>query len=67
MLTDRLTAHIVNINTSPGVIYGLEVVLGIGAGAYTQAAFAVIQAVVDPSDCPNGLSLMLLGESSQNS
>jgi hypothetical protein len=43
------------------VIYGLEIVLGLGAGAYTQAAFGVIQAVVVPAEAPNGLTLMLLG------
>lgn len=45
------------------MIYGLEIVLGFGAGAYTQAAFAVIQAVVALADAPNGLTLMLLGSS----
>lgn len=44
-------------------MYGLQVLLGLGAGANTQASFAVIQAVVDPADAPNGLSLMLLGSS----
>lgn len=43
------------------MIYGLEVVLGLGAGAYTQAAFAVIQAAVAPVDAANGLTLMLIG------
>lgn len=43
------------------MIYGLVIVLGLGAGVYTQAAFAVIQAVVAPADAPNGLTLMLLG------
>lgn len=43
------------------MIYGLEIVLGLGAGAYTQAAFGVIQAVVVPAEAPNGLTLMLLG------
>lgn len=63
MLKPKPTATIVNIDTPSGVIYGLEIVLGLGAGAYTQAAFAVIQAVVDPVDAPNGLTLMLLGSS----
>lgn len=43
------------------MIYGLEIVLGLGAGAYTQASFGVIQAVVAPAEAPNGLTLMLLG------
>lgn len=43
-------------------MYGLEVVIGVGAGSYTQAAFAVIQAVVVPAEANNGLALMLLGK-----
>ncbi|KAJ5375246.1 Major facilitator superfamily domain general substrate transporter [Penicillium concentricum] len=57
-----LMSTIVNIDTSSGVIYGLQIVLGLGAGAYTQAAFAVIQAVVEPGEASNGLTLMLLAQ-----
>ncbi|KAM5444099.1 hypothetical protein MferCBS31731_000616 [Microsporum ferrugineum] len=62
LIASTLMATIVNINTSPGVIYGLEAILGIGAGVYTQASFAVIQAVVDPADASNGLTLMLIAQ-----
>jgi hypothetical protein len=61
MLTPASTATIVSIDTPSGVMYGLQIVLGLGAGAYTQAAFAVIQAVVEPGEASNGLTLMLLG------
>ncbi|KAM5454710.1 hypothetical protein MaudCBS49596_002007 [Microsporum audouinii] len=57
-----MLSTIANINTSPGVIYGLEAILGIGAGVYTQASFAVIQAVVGPADVSNGLTLMLIAQ-----
>ena len=57
------TAEIVHLDTSPGVLYGLEAILGLGAGSYTQAAYAVIQAVLPRSEAANGLSLMLLGMS----
>ncbi|KAJ5504545.1 Major facilitator superfamily domain general substrate transporter [Penicillium fimorum] len=57
-----LMSTIVNIDTSSGVIYGLQIVLGLGAGSYTQAAFAVIQAVVEPGETSNGLTLMLLAQ-----
>ncbi|KAJ5313906.1 uncharacterized protein N7443_000790 [Penicillium atrosanguineum] len=57
-----LMSTIVNADTPSGMIYGLEVLLGLGAGAYAQAAFAVIQAVVTPADAPNGLTLMLLAQ-----
>ncbi|KAM5490289.1 hypothetical protein MaudMau93_002487 [Microsporum audouinii] len=62
LITFMTLTTIVNINTSPGVIYGLEAILGIGAGVYTQASFAVIQAVVDPADASNGLTLMLIAQ-----
>lgn len=56
-------ATIVKTHPAPGVLYGLEIALGLGAGAYTQASFAVIQAVTAPSEAANGLTLMLLGSS----
>jgi hypothetical protein len=59
-----MTATIVKVHTNPGVLYGLEVILGIGTGAYSQAAFAVIQAVLEPKEAFNGLTMMLLGERS---
>lgn len=42
-------------------MYGLEVILGIGAGSYVQGAFAVIQAILEPAEAFNGLTMMLLG------
>ncbi|OGM50872.1 MFS drug efflux transporter [Aspergillus bombycis] len=57
-----LMSNIVTTHTSPSVIYGLELVLGLGAGLYTQAAFAVIQAVTPPSDSVDGLTLMILAQ-----
>ncbi|KAE8166776.1 major facilitator superfamily domain-containing protein [Aspergillus tamarii] len=57
-----LMSTIVETHTSPSVLYGLELVLGIGAGLYTQAAFAVIQAVTPPSDSADGLTLMILAQ-----
>ncbi|KAF4229638.1 hypothetical protein CNMCM8980_007204 [Aspergillus fumigatiaffinis] len=62
MVAAVLMATIVHVDTSPSILYGLEIVLGLGAGAYTQASFAVIQAVVAPSEAANGLSLMLLAQ-----
>lgn len=56
-------ATIIQVHTRPAILYGLEIIIGLGAGSYTQAAFAVIQAVVAPSEAANGLTLMLLGSS----
>ena len=52
----------VQVNTSASSVYGYEVLLGVGSGAYTQASFAVIQAVVEPKDAGAGITLMLIGE-----
>jgi hypothetical protein len=60
-MADQTTATVVSTPTRPSVLYGLEVVLGLGAGSYTQAAFGVIQAVTTPSEAADGLALMLLG------
>ncbi|RAL02340.1 uncharacterized protein BO80DRAFT_443649 [Aspergillus ibericus CBS 121593] len=49
-------------HTSAKTIYGLEILLGLGAGAYTQDSFAVIQAVIPPPEASNGLTLMLLAQ-----
>ncbi|GAB1218557.1 hypothetical protein ATERTT37_007816 [Aspergillus terreus] len=61
LLAAVMMATIVHVDTPPRILYGLEILLGSGAGAYTMASFAVIQAVVAPSEAANGLSLMLLG------
>ncbi|BCR99692.1 uncharacterized protein AKAW2_50034S [Aspergillus luchuensis] len=57
-----LIATIIQVHTRPAILYGLEIVIGLGAGSYTQAAFAVIQAVVAPSEAADGLTLMLLAQ-----
>ncbi|THC90743.1 hypothetical protein EYZ11_009790 [Aspergillus tanneri] len=56
-----LIATIIQVHTRPAILYGLEIVIGLGAGLYTQAAFAVIQAVTAPFEATYGLTLMLLG------
>ncbi|OJZ82522.1 hypothetical protein ASPFODRAFT_63725 [Aspergillus luchuensis CBS 106.47] len=57
-----LIATIIQVHTRPAILYGLEIVIGLGAGSYTQAVFAVIQAVVAPSEAADGLTLMLLAQ-----
>lgn len=62
-LISDFIAAIIDVFTKAGVRYGLRTLLGLGAGAYIQAAFAVTQAVVVPTDGPNGLAFMLLSSS----
>ncbi|KAI9674805.1 MAG: hypothetical protein M1817_001709 [Caeruleum heppii] len=49
-------------STSNSVIYGLEVLLGIGTGCYSQASFAVAQKLVDPSEIHNAISFILIAQ-----
>ncbi|KAI9768084.1 MAG: hypothetical protein M1840_005118 [Geoglossum simile] len=52
----------INENTATSNIYGYEVLLGIGTGAYIQAGYAVIQAVVDPADMYYAISFMMIAQ-----
>jgi len=36
--------------------------IAIGAGAYAQAGYAVIQAVVDPADMTNAITFIMIGK-----
>lgn len=51
-----------DVNSSVSAFYGYEALVGLGAGAYTQANFAVIQPNVDPKDAGAGITLMLTGK-----
>ena len=57
VLLSRITT-----STSPGYIYGFETLLGIGAGAFIQAGYAVIQAVVDAADMSYAISFMMIAQ-----
>jgi hypothetical protein len=41
---------LVDVDTSPARIYGYEILVAVGSGAFIQAGYATIQTVVDPSD-----------------
>ena len=51
-----------DVHSSVSAFYGYEALVGIGAGAYTQANFAVIQPNVDNKDAGAGITLMLTGK-----
>lgn len=61
-----LPARIDN-HTSPSYIYGFEALLGIGDGAFVQAGYAVIQAVVAPEDLGYAVSFIMIGMTSSRS
>ncbi|TGO43440.1 hypothetical protein BHYA_0001g00700 [Botrytis hyacinthi] len=52
----------INITTSDAVIYGLQVISGVGTGCYGQAGFAVAQRLVPPTDIHRAISLMLIAQ-----
>lgn len=52
----------INLTTSVSYIYGCEVLLGIGGGAFVQAGYAVTQAVVDPVDVVYAISFIMIGK-----
>ncbi|KAI9688871.1 MAG: hypothetical protein M1822_001228 [Bathelium mastoideum] len=52
----------VGAGTSNAVNYGYQILMGLGSGAYVQAGFAVIQAVLPPNEAGNGLLLMLIAQ-----
>ncbi|KAI4157766.1 MAG: hypothetical protein L6R39_000597 [Caloplaca ligustica] len=52
----------VDTGTSQASIYGFEVLLGVGSGAFIQAGYAVIQAVVEPADMSYAISFMMLAQ-----
>jgi hypothetical protein len=51
----------VDINTPTANIYGYEVLLGIGTGAYIQAGYGVIQAIIEPAKMAYAISFIMLG------
>ena len=48
--------------TSTAAIYGYEVLVAIGSGAFIQAGYATIQTVVAPSDTPQAIAFMMLAQ-----
>ncbi|KAL1615416.1 hypothetical protein SLS56_011829 [Neofusicoccum ribis] len=52
----------IDAHTSPGAIYGYEVLVALGAGAFAQAGYAVIQAVVDAAEMASALTFMMIAQ-----
>lgn len=48
-----------NLQTGVPRIYGYQVILGIGLGSYLQSGYAVIQAILAPSDLAYAVTYML--------
>ena len=63
MLRSVPTAAKIGVHTNAGRVYGYEILLGFGVGAYLQAGYSVIQGILDPIHMSYGVTFMLLGES----
>ena len=59
---DSINTAQINLTTTTAHLYGYQVILGIGLGAYLQSGYAVIQAVLSPSDLAYAVSFMLSGK-----
>ncbi|EYE92423.1 putative MFS drug efflux transporter [Aspergillus ruber CBS 135680] len=62
MLIANVCLSRIDIYTSTSYIYGFEALLGIGGGAFVQAGYAVIQAVVAPEDLGYAVSFMMVAQ-----
>ena len=54
--------YTVDLTSSTGKIYGYSVILGIGAGAFNQAAFPVAQARNEPKLIPQAIAFITCGQ-----
>lgn len=51
----------IDVTTSTAAIYGYEVLLALGSGAFIQAGYTVIYLFIKPEDGAYGVSFMSLG------
>ena len=59
----RLTyTAITTVDIGTAQIYGNEVLLGIGAGSFVQAGYAMLLAILEPDDMAFATSYMMLGK-----
>ncbi|KAI9890311.1 MAG: hypothetical protein M1814_004221 [Vezdaea aestivalis] len=52
----------ITTTTSTSAIYGFEVLLGVGAGAFIQAGYAVIQTVTEYADLYYAIAFMMIAQ-----
>ncbi|KAL8728429.1 MAG: hypothetical protein Q9166_005391 [cf. Caloplaca sp. 2 TL-2023] len=62
VLIGGVQMHLVDISTSTAKIYGYEVILGVGTGAYIQAGYGVIQAIMEPSNMSYAITFLMLAQ-----
>ncbi|KAK0644431.1 major facilitator superfamily transporter [Cercophora newfieldiana] len=52
----------IDVNTSQAAIYGYEVLIGLGTGAFIQAGYATIQTTVAPYDLGYAIPFMMVAQ-----
>lgn len=60
MISHECSTARISSTSSAANIYGFEVLLGFGTGAFIQSGYAVIQAVVDPSNMSYAISFIMI-------
>jgi hypothetical protein len=61
-LVGNVLASRIDNHTSVSAIYGYEVLIALGSGAFIQAGYATIQTVVSVDDTPYGIAYMMLAQ-----
>ncbi|KAG9984867.1 major facilitator superfamily transporter, partial [Aureobasidium melanogenum] len=61
-LIGNVLASRVNTHTSVSAIFGYEVLIALGSGAFIQAGYATIQTVVSADDTSYGIAYMMLAQ-----
>ncbi|KAI0966722.1 major facilitator superfamily domain-containing protein [Xylaria arbuscula] len=52
----------ITVDTPDATLYGLQIILGTGTGAFSQAGFAIAQALVSPEEIQHAISFMLIAQ-----
>ncbi|KAK4198250.1 putative multidrug efflux system protein [Triangularia verruculosa] len=52
----------IEAGTPESHIYGFEILIGLGTGAFAQAGYAVIQTLLPPEEMAYGISFVMLGQ-----
>lgn len=62
VLVGSALMYTVDATTSPSRVYGYTVLLGIGAGSYLQAGYAIVQMLVTPEEVGNAVGFMSVSQ-----
>ena len=52
----------ITVTTHDWAIYGFQIIAGVGIGAFLQAGYAVIQAILSPEHLPYAITFLLFAQ-----